>query len=167
MDNKLTNNTDNIDDTNINILSSSNQENPDISEIVEDIIDENKLNIETDDEYKYLKPNKKNRESKKSRAIMLILFLTWGSFGGHRFYSGNRKSALFLLLIGPVWQIALNMVAFFNMELIVLSGFLSLMYTILSLSICALLITDFINIISGTFRDSNGKYIRSWKFKND
>ena len=124
-------------------------------------------NLEEDDEYKYFKPNKERYKSKKSRSIMLILLILFGRFGIHRFYSGNKKSALFLLLVGPVWQIILNITVHFNLELLVLSGFLSLIYSIIGLIIWALLITDFINISTGTFKDCDGKYISSWKLKND
>ncbi|MBQ8997181.1 MAG: TM2 domain-containing protein [Clostridium sp.] len=124
-------------------------------------------NLEEDDEYKYFKPNKARHQSKKSRTILLILFILFGRFGIHRLYSGNKKSALFLLLVGPIWQIVLNIIVHFNLYLLALSGFLSLINTIIALTVLAVLITDFINILTGSFKDSDGKNISSWKLKSD
>ncbi len=79
---------------------------------------------------------KKSKTSKKSRTAALLFSLFLGAFGAHRFYAGKTGSAIAMLIL----------------TITIIGAIVSSIWTFI----------DFIMIIAGSFKDSEGKIIKNW-----
>ncbi len=119
--------------------------------------------------------NSSTSERKRIPALLLLLFL--GGFGAHRFYVGKIKSAM-VILIGHIFFWGFYIKYFFSTmrafswdylflslknfvwlctNLIKYSHYEEAIFVLLGLGIAVILLVDLVMIITGSFRDSEGK----------
>ena len=84
--------------------------------------------------------------SQKSRLVLLLLTLFLGEFGAHRFYAGKTGTAIVMLILA--------ILGYATMIIIVGFAFLT--------AVGIWNIIDLIMVITGSFKDKEGKLIKSW-----
>ena len=88
----------------------------------------------------------------------LLLFLTLGQFGVHRFYAGRASGLLFPFLL------IIALIGLANPKIKELGGYVGgpLVFIFGGLPLAVLLLVDFIQIITGNFKDAQGRSINRW-----
>lgn len=84
--------------------------------------------------------------SAKKRLIAVLLCFFLGIFGAHRFYAGRMQSAVLILVLTVLGWVTL----------VIGVGF------VLMAAACIWAFVDFISILSGKFKDSDGCTIVNW-----
>lgn len=96
-------------------------------------------------------------QSSKSRLVAALLAFFLGEFGAHRFYVGKKSSAIWQIIFGFSFFIALICMAGDFPE----AGIFSLM---LGLVWAVWILVDFIMILCGSFKDKDDLPLVNWDF---
>ncbi len=103
----------------------------------------------------------KGAESDKRILPLLLLFFFFGAIGGHAFYVGQKFSGCFYLLALPLACVGLAIIniGYDNPLLQLLGVTLGLLLP----AVWAIgLIVDLVRIVTGAYRDGNGRPISKW-----
>lgn len=101
--------------------------------------------------------------SPKLRLVSLILVIFFGLLGAHRFYVGKYKSAIAILLTYPIMgAISTIITILYNMSDMSSRAIITFLTGLGFFIVPIVLFIDFIMILSGTFKDKDGKVVYKW-----
>ena len=96
-------------------------------------------------------------QSSKSRLVAALLAFFLGEFGAHRFYVGKKSSAIWQIIFGFSFFIALICMAGDFPEA-------GIFFLILGLVLVVWILVDFIMILCGSFKDKDDLPLVNWDF---